>query len=192
MTLCAGVAGYALYGYATGTRRMPVHPDMQRVFAERRFWITLHAVGGSLALLAGPFQFLRSPTRGRWHRGLGYVYLTGVLAGGVSGLALAPTAFGGPVSHLGFGTLAALWLATGALAWRRAVARDFDAHRRWMVRNFALSLAAVTLRFLLPGSMAAGVPFELAYPAIAWLCWVPNLLVAEWRYVRPAPAVKPA
>ena len=32
----------------------------------------------------------------------------------------------------------------------------------------------------LPASMLAGVPFEVAYPAIAWLCWVPNLLVVEW------------
>jgi len=31
-------------------------------------------------------------------------------------------------------------------------------------------------------SMAAGVEFSLAYPIIAWLCWVPNLVFAEWRY----------
>ena len=53
-----------------------------------------------------------------------------------------------------------------------------------MVRGFALSFAAVTLRILLPGAMAAGVPFELAHPAIAWLCWVPNLLLAELAFVR--------
>jgi len=48
-----------------------------------------------------------------------------------------------------------------------------------MVRNFALTFAAVTLRLWLPASIASGVPFELAYPAVAWLCWVPNLLAAE-------------
>ena len=47
------------------------------------------------------------------------------------------------------------------------------------MRNFALTFAAVTLRVYLPTSMALGVPFESAYPLIAWLCWVPNLLVAE-------------
>jgi hypothetical protein len=57
-----------------------------------------------------------------------------------------------------------------------------------MVRNFVPAFAAVTLR--LPGSMAAGVPFGLAYPVIAWLCWVPNLIVAEWVLRRtPDPAV---
>jgi hypothetical protein len=48
-----------------------------------------------------------------------------------------------------------------------------------MVRNFALTFAAVTLRLWLPASVVAGVPFGLAYPAIAWLCWVPNALFAE-------------
>jgi hypothetical protein len=58
-----------------------------------------------------------------------------------------------------------------------------------MVRNFAPAFVAVTLRLWLPGSMAAGVPFGLAYPVIAWLCWVPNLIVAEWVLKRtPHPA----
>jgi hypothetical protein len=33
-------------------------------------------------------------------------------------------------------------------------------------------------------SIALHIPFEEAYPAIAWLCWVPNLMVAEWAIVR--------
>jgi hypothetical protein len=53
-----------------------------------------------------------------------------------------------------------------------------------MVRNFALTFAAVTLRLYLPASMAAGVAFELAYPVIAWLCWLPNVIVAEVLFNR--------
>jgi hypothetical protein len=53
-------------------------------------------------------------------------------------------------------------------------------HRDWMLRSYALTLAAVTLRLYLPASQIAGISFLIAYPAIAWLCWVPNLLVAEW------------
>ena len=48
-----------------------------------------------------------------------------------------------------------------------------------MVRNYALTLAAVSLRVYLPLSMIAGADFGTAYAAIAWLCWIPNLLVAE-------------
>ena len=48
-----------------------------------------------------------------------------------------------------------------------------------MTRNFALTLAGVALRLWMPGLLAGGVPFDAAYPAVAWLCWVPNLVVAE-------------
>ena len=30
---------------------------------------------------------------------------------------------------------------------------------------------------------AALIAFDEAYPAIAWLCWVPNLVVAEWLVI---------
>lgn len=76
------------------------------------------------------------------------------------------------------------WLSTLALAVRHAWRGEVAAHRRWMVRNFALTLAAVTLRFYIPGSLMAGIEFETAYAYIAWLCWVPNLVVAEWMLRR--------
>jgi Predicted membrane protein (DUF2306) len=53
-----------------------------------------------------------------------------------------------------------------------------------MIRSYSLTFAAVTLRIYLPVALASGVPFEIAYPAIAWLCWVPNLFVAERALVR--------
>jgi hypothetical protein len=73
------------------------------------------------------------------------------------------------------------------VGWRQAVGGNLDLHRRWMIRSYALTLAAVTLRIYLPASMLLGIPFPVAYPAIAWLCWVPNLLVAQWMIgSRPA------
>jgi hypothetical protein len=53
-----------------------------------------------------------------------------------------------------------------------------------MVRNFALAFAAVTLRLWLPAAVVSGIAFEDAYPVIAWLCWVPNLLAAELLFNR--------
>jgi hypothetical protein len=46
--------------------------------------------------------------------------------------------------------LALAWLYTGAKAFSAARQRDFVAHRRWMIRNFSLTFAAVTLRLYLP------------------------------------------
>jgi len=53
----------------------------------------------------------------------------------------------------------------------------------WMIRSYALTLGAVTLRIYIPLFLMQGVPFEQAYPAIAWLAWVPNLIIAEWVFV---------
>ena len=58
-----------------------------------------------------------------------------------------------------------------------------------MLRSYALTLAAVTLRLYMPAFAIAGVGFDAAYPLIAWLCWVPNLVVVEWLVLaRPWPA----
>ena len=53
-----------------------------------------------------------------------------------------------------------------------------------MVRNFSLTFAAVTLRLYLPSTVVLGIAFENAYPFVAWLCWVPNLVVAEFLFKR--------
>jgi uncharacterized membrane protein len=183
--LAFGVAGYAAVAYGILPLGSLVHPDMQASFLVHSTGIYTHAFASIVALVLGPVQFssrLRQ-TRPRVHRWCGRVYLAvGVLVGGLSGLYMAQFAFGGPVARLGFAMLAVFWLYTGLRAWLAIRRRAIDEHRRWMVRNFALTFAAVTLRFYLPASMVAGIDFSLAYPIIAWLCWVPNLLFAEWRY----------
>jgi len=153
-----------------------------------------HLAGGMLAMALGPWQFstrLRTRALG-WHRRIGRAYVIAVIVGGLGGLGLAPGSMGGLVAHLGFGMLGVLWLSATTMAWIRIRSRDQVAHRRWMIRSYALTLAAVTLRLYIPLSSAAGVPFETAYQAISWLCWVPNLIVAEWIiFRRPSVAIQP-
>lgn len=190
MLLSLGVAGYALVVYGLLPLGIGLHPDMRATFEAQRIGIYAHVFAAVFTLVLGPFQFstrLRA-ARPRLHRWMGRLYLgVGVLVGGLAGLYMAFFAFGGPVARLGFGLLALAWLYTGLRAYLAIRARQVVEHRRWMVRNYALTFAAVTLRLWLPASFAAGLPFELAYPVIAWLCWVPNLLVAE-RMLRPRPA----
>ncbi|MEY4941262.1 MAG: hypothetical protein RIQ93_2997 [Verrucomicrobiota bacterium] len=191
---CVGVAGYAIWAYGGGVQRVPVHPAMAAAFDEHRVLITVHAIGASLALILGPFQFVdglrsRAP---QVHRVLGYIYLLlGVGVGGSAGILMARFSFGGFVSHLGFGMLGCLWIFTGAMAISAARRRRFDDHRKWMERSFALALAAVTLRLYIPASVAVGIRFEEFYPAVAWLCWVPNLIVTEWCQKRPNQCPQP-
>jgi uncharacterized membrane protein len=143
--------------------------------------LTLHAGFAATALLLGSFQFVQGIRR-RWpraHRWIGKVYVVACLGAGAAGLVLAFGATTGPVSTAGFGTLAVLWIACTGNAWRLAAARDFVRHERWMVRSFALTLAAVTLRLYLPMSMVLRLDADTAYRAISFLCWVPNLAIAE-------------
>lgn len=185
--LAFGVAGYAVFVYGVLPLGSLVHPDMQANFLTHSTGIYTHAFASIVALVLGPFQF---STRLRQehtnlHRWFGRAYLAvGILVGGLAGLYMAQYAFGGPVAQLGFAVLAVLWLYTGLRAYLAVRRGAIDEHRKWMVRNFSLTFAAVTLRFYLPASMAAGVEFAVAYPIIAWLCWVPNVIVAEWQYNR--------
>jgi uncharacterized membrane protein len=147
-------------------------------------WLAVHAAGAATALLLGPFQFFPAlRTRfGRWHRWSGRVYVLGCLVGALTGGLLAVGASTGIVTTAGFGTLAAAWLVTTALAWRRAVQGRIAQHRRWMIRSFSLTLAAVTLRLYLPLADMLALPDVANYQAISFLCWVPNLLWTE-RYL---------
>jgi len=63
---------------------------------------------------------------------------------------------------------------------RVIVRGDVVAHRRWMLRTFALTYAAVTLRLWLLALVPLLGDFPSAYMLVPFLCWVPNLLVAEW------------
>lgn len=140
-----------------------------------------HIVGASIALALVPFQFwahlrMRRLTLHRW---LGRFYAVAILFGGISGVWLAMTTQTGPVAGAGFALLGLIWLYVTGNAVRLALAGDIAAHRRWMIRSAALTLAAVTLRIYLP-ILAATLGFETGYTLVAWLCWVPNAIFAEW------------
>ena len=163
--------------------------------AERRAempWAVYAHLGGSLwALATGPWQLnerLRERALRR-HRWLGRSYVLGVVIGGVGALGLVPHAQTGATARVGFGVLGVLWLAFTLLAFLHIRRRDPAAHRRWMVRSYALTLAAVTLRIYLPLAFAMGVSFEAAYPVIAWVSWVPNLVLVELWLARRGGAV---
>lgn len=158
-------------------------PEQQLVYMAHTTMLILHIVGAMLAILIGPFQFLeRLRTRRllKVHRWLGRTYLIAVLVGGLAGLYMATLSYGGMPSHLGFMALAILWLYSGFMAYRHIRNKNFELHREWMIRNYALTFAGVMLRLWMPTFVMAGVDFMTGYILTAWLCWVPNLIVAQW------------
>lgn len=145
-----------------------------------------HLGGGLVALGIGPWQFsarLRA-RRLALHRWMGRAYVVAVILGGAGGLVLSRTSQEGIVTHLGFGTLGVLWMFSTLRAYAAIRRGDDVSHRAWMTRSFALTFAAVTLRIILPLELAAGLSFHTAYQIVAWACWIPNLVVAEWLNAR--------
>ncbi len=169
--------------YAIGFQaRISGDPSFHARFDTTPISSTMHVIGGGIVLLIGGLQFWRGIRTNypAFHRWLGRIYLFFVLVGGIGGLMLAPVSDGGVVAHFGFGTLAVLWLFSGARAYMAIRNRQIKIHQEWMMRNFAMAFAAVTLRIYLGLFAVAGVPFEAAYPTVAWISWVPNLLLVEW------------
>lgn len=167
-------------------------PSQLDNFVTHRRALELHALGGAIALLAGPLQFLPSFRSKHWtlHRRFGWVYCVGVLLGWLATLILAPHSQTGWAASAGFLSLSTVWIVSTALAVRFITVGNQTQHRRWMIRSYALTAAAITLRMYLPIIFVFKLPFEVGYPAIAWLCWVPNLLAAElYLHFRSDPAI---
>jgi len=155
-------------------------PQQRSVYLAHQTGIIIHIIGGLLALSLGPFQFLNR-LRARWpkvHRWMGRFYLIGILLGGTAGFYMAFHAFAGRAASLGFAALALSWLFTGWMAYSSIRTGKKEIHRQWIIRNFALTFAAVTLRiWMMPLIMAFGE--TTGYEIVAWVCWIPNLIVAE-------------
>jgi len=184
------VAVYALVGYVFLTPGQTVHPSMQSAYAAHPWRILIHVSASLVALALGPCQFIPALRRRKaLHRGIGFAYFLAVFVGGISGLFTAFIAQGGMISQIGFVTLGQLWIVTAILALMAIKRGDYRAHEAWVIRSFALTFAAVTIRLQLGAGFAAGQRFEDFYWMLSWTCWIPNLIVAEWL-IRRRPAAE--
>src|SRR5205823_1883817 len=145
----------------------------------------LHTSFGGLALLLAPWQFVGWLRRNHpaIHRWTGRAYVGCTL---ISGVAAYPVAFGtiaGPIASAGFALMATAWLGTTLVAWCAVRQRRYAAHRRWMIRSFALALSAVTLRIALLVPVQLQLDFMPVYRVTSWASWILNLLLTA-----PSPA----
>lgn len=183
LALALAIAGYALSFVVKGNAAFP--PNLRSSFEARPWGIYSHVVFGALALALGPFQLRRGLLlRNRpLHRRLGLVYVICSAMTGVVGTYMAVYSYGGLVTHLGFGLLGFATFMTALKPYFHIRAHEVAPHRAWMIRNYALVFAAVTLRIELPLLANAMQQFDTPYAMISWLSWVPNLAFAEW-YLR--------
>ncbi len=149
----------------------------------------IHEYASIWVLLAGFTQFSKRIQRNnpRLHRIMGYIYVTNVIViTGPAGLLMGFYANGGLPSRIAFVTLAILWIFCTIMALIKARQKNFRSHRNFMIRSYALTLSALTLRAWKYAITNSAHEFDMVLPpmdvyrAVAWLGWVPNLIFAEW------------
>ena len=149
-----------------------------------RYSFYIHVFTGLVALLAGLVQFNRYfiCNLPGLHRTFGYVYVIDVLmVTGPAALVMSFYANGGWLARTSFILQSLVWLICTALAIRAALKKNFQQHGEWMLRSYALTLAALTLRTYATLLSYSGNDMHPVhkYILIAWASWVPNLLIAE-------------
>ncbi|TMP29005.1 hypothetical protein CWB99_09550 [Pseudoalteromonas rubra] len=183
MTLSATLVAFYALGLLTVPSIRP--PFVQNLFSKFPNITSIHFAGGAVAIVTGALQFSTSLRRKylSLHKTIGRFYVGSIIFSGIASLVLAINSVGGGYVQWGFGLMAVFWLVTTIKAYHLIRQGDVKSHERWMMRSYSVTLAGVTLRLYLGLSVVLGVKFLDAYPVLAWLCWVPNLLITEW-YLR--------
>ncbi|MCX2495711.1 DUF2306 domain-containing protein [Pedobacter sp. PF22-3] len=148
----------------------------------------VHVYSAIFVLLAGFTQFnpkilSRYPKIHQW---LGYWYVGIVLfLAAPSGIFIGYFANGGLIAKTSFIILGFLWFWFTLKAVLFILKRKIIAHKKFMYRSFALAASAITLRLwkVILVYLFHPAPMDV-YQIIAWLGWIPNLLIAEWLIKR--------
>ena len=156
-------------------------------FFEINFWKYIfftHVYVSVFALIAGLTQFSKNIQIKfkKIHRIYGYVYVAIILLlAAPSGFIISFYANGGWVAQSAFVILSVLWWLTTLFAILHAKNKNWKKHEYWMIRSYALTFSAVTLRgwkvILVPLIEASPMEF---YRFVAWVSWTLNLCVAEF------------
>lgn len=143
----------------------------------------IHIAGGMLAIALGPFQFIRK-FRERYlhvHRSIGKLYVFAILViGAPTGLYMAFFANGGAYASFGFILMSILWFYTTWMGLQTIMKKQIIQHQQWMIRSYAVTFSAVTLRLWVPFlSIGCNMDHIQIIILTAWISWLFNLLAAE-------------
>jgi uncharacterized membrane protein len=149
-----------------------------------RWSFYLHIFSSLLILAAGLTQFSsyilqRSSFIHRW---IGKIYTFGIL------MISAPAAFvmsfyanGGWIAKPSFLLLSLLWWYTTWQGYQAIRRKAVQEHGIWMLRSYALTFSAITLRLMQAGFAAyTDLDLDTTYQIVSWASWIINLLIAEF------------
>ncbi|MGI8951461.1 MAG: DUF2306 domain-containing protein [Chitinophagaceae bacterium] len=145
-----------------------------------------HITLGGIALLIGWTQFsLKQRTNKlKLHRQIGTVYVIAALFSAEAAVYVAFYAQGGMIASLGFICLGIIWFYTTLCAYIEIKNKRILEHQKMMIYSYAACFSAVTLRIYLPALTILLHNFIKAYLIVAWLCWIPNIIVAYFLVQR--------
>jgi hypothetical protein len=143
----------------------------------------LHIVSSAFVIIVGIFQFSIHLFywRPNWHKILGKIYVGGILLfAAPSGMLIGVYANGGLSGKVGFVLQSITWWVLTYWAWVAITEKKHLQHIQMMLRSYALTLAAMSLRTqsFLMFYFFETKPFE-TYQTVTWLSWVGNLLFIE-------------
>ncbi len=149
-----------------------------------RYSFYIHVFTSILIITSGLLQFSKTilTKYTKIHRISGFIYLAvTLLISGPAALVMSFYANGGYPAQTSFVILSLLWIGTSFLAYHFVRKKDYERHGKWMVRSYALTLSAVSLRlysYLFDVFHFTMDPVDL-YILLSWLSWTLNLLIAE-------------
>ena len=184
LLLALGIIGIDFLLAVYGKYRQ-LDPAAYTMFWTRRGWLWTHLAGGALAVILGLVQFLTQWPRAypHLHRWTGRIYITGMLIACVGATGLIATSPAPFAIRAAFTATALAWLTTASIGVIAVRGGRVPSHRRWMVRNYLVTLAPITFRALIkvPGMMELAPP-PVMIPILLWLSWLLPLLICEGIY----------
>ncbi len=144
------------------------------------FGFYAHIIFGGLSLLVGwvQFSFRLRERKMEVHKVIGKAYIVAALLSSISGIYIAFYATGGLIASFGFINLGCIWFYSTLRAYIEIKKGHIDLHQHMMIYSYAACFSAVTLRIFLPLLIILLHDFTTAYMIVAWLCWIPNMIVA--------------
>lgn len=161
-----------------GLHASPLVPDWPTINVAV---LLVHIATAIPPLVIGLVAFSPKARRASWrfHRWIGTAYCVTIWISAVTGGLLALANQFGLMAKAGFFTLAVVWFTSTWFAYTTARNKDFVAHRNWMIRSYAVTLAVVSVRPMFIFGPPFGMDYETYYPLVTWMCWVPNLIIGE-------------
>ncbi|CAM3216186.1 DUF2306 domain-containing protein [Paenibacillus lupini] len=161
--------------------------------------LVIHIILALLAMTTGFLQFHKTLRKNKpsLHVLLGKVYVSSILLSGGFTLILIgyEPDYGRALSFL---FLDLLWLFTTVKGFQAAMNKDFEAHKKWMIRSFAMTLTAVSARAVVPlliltylllhrfslpdGRMGM---IEEVLDNNIWAALILNFIIVEWYLLKP-------